>query len=85
MGHEPGSGVARIQIGLSQIRLKDKRQPGHDGMCSGLQFSRLLQSNHGRPRNISVIVNSFAKAGPPPENSPSGAQQYQPGYQDANF
>ena len=76
MGHEPGAGVGGIQISLSQILLEDKWQPRQDGVRLSLHLHTGLYSKNGGASSFSVIVNSVAKAGPPPENTASGAEQY---------
>jgi len=85
MGYEPGAGVGGIQISLSQILLEDKWQPCQDGVRLSLHLHTGLYSKNGGASSFSVIVNSIAKAGAPPENSASGPNQYQPGHQDANL
>src|SRR5437879_2618263 len=85
MGHEPGAGVGGIQIRLSQILLEDKWQPCQDGGGVSLHLHTGLDSKNGGASSFSVIVNSVAKAGPPPENTASGPEQYQSGHQNANL
>ena len=75
MGHEPGAGVGGLQITLSDIRLEDKRQPSQDGMRLSMHLHAGLFSNNGSASGFRVIVNRFAKVGPPPENGASGPEQ----------